>query len=66
MGFTRGEVGMLLKLFGAHNAMLCDEGGSSCLYVETMGGIVNVPSDNQGQERPTYTHFGIRATPKPQ
>ena len=22
MGFTRGEVGMLLKLFGAHNAML--------------------------------------------
>lgn len=60
MGFTRGEVGMLLKLFGAHDAMLCDEGGSSCLYLDALGGIVNIPSDNQGQERTTYTHFGIR------
>jgi exopolysaccharide biosynthesis protein len=58
-GLTRAEVGLLLKSFGAASAMLCDEGGSSCIYVKSLGGIVNIPSDNQGQERPTYTHFGI-------
>lgn len=58
-GFTRNEVGQFLKAFGAYNAMLCDEGGSSCMYVRDLGGIINIPSDNQGRERPTYTHFGI-------
>ena len=57
MGFTRAEVGQLLAAFGAYNGMLCDEGGSSCLYLKQFGGIVNSPSD--GEERPTYTHFGI-------
>jgi hypothetical protein len=56
MGFTRAEVGSLLKAFGADNGMLCDEGGSSCMYTEKFG-LVNAPSD--GEERPTYTHFGV-------
>lgn len=57
MGASRAEVGLLLKPFGAHDVMLCDEGGSSCLFVQALGGLVNSPSD--GQERVTYTHFGI-------
>lgn len=57
MGASRSEVGLLLKPFGAHDVMLCDEGGSSCLHVQALGGLVNSPSD--GQERVTYTHFGI-------
>jgi hypothetical protein len=59
IGLTREEVGHVLKAFGAANGMLCDEGGSSCLYVKRAGGIVNLPSDNGGEERPTYTHFGV-------
>ena len=39
--------------------MLCDEGGSSCMYLQSTDSIVNTPSDQQGRERPTYTHFGI-------
>ena len=59
MGCTRSEAGWLLKAFGATDGMLCDEGGSSCMYVEWLGGICNSPCDFQGSERPTYTHFGI-------
>jgi exopolysaccharide biosynthesis protein len=58
-GMTRTEVGQTLQAFSADCGMLCDEGGSSCIYIKQLGGIANVPSDNQGQERPTYTHFGI-------
>jgi hypothetical protein len=61
LGYTRAEVGALLKAFGAANGMLCDEGGSSSMYTRRFG-IVNAPSD--GEERPTYTHFGI-ALPAP-
>jgi Phosphodiester glycosidase len=57
MGFTRAQVGFFLKALGAYNGMLCDEGGSSCLFA--FNRIYNIPSDNQGDERPTYTHFGI-------
>ena len=57
MGFTRAQVGYFLKALGAWNGMLCDEGGSSCLYAYQQ--IYNIPSDDQGVERPTYTHFGI-------
>lgn len=59
MGLTRPEVGSILKTFGAHHAMLCDEGGSSCIYLRKFGGISNIPSDGGGKERPTYTHFGL-------
>ncbi|MGC4030713.1 MAG: phosphodiester glycosidase family protein [Tepidisphaeraceae bacterium] len=58
-GMTRAEVGHTLKAFGAYDGMLCDEGGSSCIYLKQFGGIANIPSDNAGTERPTYTHFGI-------
>jgi hypothetical protein len=58
-GFTRAQVGWFLEAFGAHDGMLCDEGGSSCIYVKQFGGIVNVPGDYEGRERPTYTHFGV-------
>ena len=54
------DVGQVLQAFGAHNGMLCDEGGSSCMYTR-LWGIVNSPSD--GEERETYTHFGV-ITPK--
>ncbi len=63
IGFTAAEVGMLLRIVGAYDAMLCDEGGSSCMFVATLGGIVNTPSDGAGRERPTYTHFGLRIEP---
>lgn len=59
-GFTLGEAAAFLRAFDVHGAMLCDEGGSSCLFADVLGGIVNVPSDDDGVERPTYTHFGVR------
>ena len=59
-GLARDAVGKCLKAFGAYNGMMCDEGGSSCIYLKQFGGIANIPADNNGQERPTYTHFGIR------
>ncbi|MCG3178760.1 MAG: hypothetical protein BIFFINMI_01089 [Phycisphaerae bacterium] len=65
IGLTRAEVGRLMAAFGAHDGMLCDEGGSSCIYLAALGGIANTPSDNHGQERPTYTHFGVRLAPPP-
>ena len=60
MGLTLSGVGQCLQAFGAYNGMACDEGGSSCIYLKQFGGIVNIPADNSGQERPTYTHFGIK------
>jgi hypothetical protein len=62
IGFTRAEVGAFLQAFGASNGMLCDEGGSSCIYVKKFNRVVNSPSD--GEERVTYTHFGISLTPQ--
>ncbi len=59
-GFTRAEAGDFLEAFGAWGSMLCDEGGSTCMFVKAFGGLVNVPSDDRGKERPTYTHFGVR------
>ena len=60
MGFTRAGAGQCLKAFGTHDGMLCDEGGSSCIYLKQFGGIANIPADNHGQEKPTCTHFGVR------
>jgi hypothetical protein len=62
VGFTRQDVGTFLQVFGADNGMLCDEGGSSCIYVKKFNRILNSPSD--GTERATYTHFGISLTPQ--
>ena len=47
----------VMQLFGADDAMWCDQGGSSAMYLGSLASVVNRPSD--GRERPTYTHFGI-------
>ena len=54
-----GLVGIarLMAIFGATDAMSCDQGGSACMYLDSRGGIVSVPSD--GRERATYNHFGV-------
>lgn len=59
LGLNFEELATVMKLFGAENAMSCDQGGSSSMYLTSVGGIVNVPSDQVG-ERPTYSHFGVR------
>ena len=56
-GLTLKECAALLLPYGCYNAMACDQGGSSCMYVEKFG-IVNRPAD--GGERKVYTHFGLR------
>ena len=58
-GLTYLNCAKMLKALGATNAMACDQGGSSCMYVETMGGIINRPADSDGYERSVYSHFGI-------
>ncbi|MGB0368888.1 MAG: phosphodiester glycosidase family protein [Flavobacteriales bacterium] len=59
-GLNFEECARLLKELGCYNAMACDQGGSVCMYVEPMKGIVNRPADNDGDERVVYTHFGIK------
>jgi len=59
VGLTYEDCAKMLKALGADNAMACDQGGSSCMYVNTMGGIINRPADSEGIERPIYSHFGI-------
>jgi len=58
-GLTYYNCANMLQSLGASNAMACDQGGSSCMYVESMGGIINRPADSDGLERPIYSHFGI-------
>ena len=58
LGLGLQDVGAMMVMLGAHEAMSCDQGGSSCLYLKSRGGLVTVPSD--GKERPTYSHFGVR------
>jgi len=61
MGYSLGleleAAAGLMAAFGAHNAMWCDQGGSSTFYLGSLAGVVNRPSD--GHERPVYTHFGV-------
>ena len=59
-GLSFEECAKLLLQMGCYNAMACDQGGSVCMYVEPMKGIINRPADNDGEERVVYTHFGIR------
>jgi hypothetical protein len=59
VGFTRAEVGNILRALGAADGMLCDEGGSSAMYLASTNSIVNTPADQGGRERPVYTHFGV-------
>lgn len=57
LGLKLADAARLLAAIGAYNAMSCDQGGSSCMYLKTRNGLVNGPSD--GHERPVYSHFGI-------
>jgi exopolysaccharide biosynthesis protein len=58
-GLTYANCAKILRALGASNAMACDQGGSSCMYMKPMGGIINRPADSDGLERPIYSHFGI-------
>ena len=58
-GLTYKDCAAILEALGASDAMACDQGGSSCMYVRNMGGIINRPADSDGIERPIYSHFGI-------
>ncbi len=60
LGLSLDESARLLKLLGAWNVMSCDQGGSSCMYLENYGGIINRPADSDGYERAVYSHFGIK------
>ncbi len=59
MGIGLKEAAEILLSLGCYNAMSCDQGGSSCMYLKSVGGIVSRPSDD-GRERFTYNHFGIK------
>lgn len=48
----------LMEEFGVSDAVNLDGGGSSTLYIEAEGGVVNRPSD--GGERRVANHLGIR------
>lgn len=63
VGLSYADCARILKALGATDAMACDQGGSSCMFVETMGGIINRPADSDGIERPIYSHFGIAMKP---
>ena len=57
IGLGLVTVARVMRLLDVCDAMSCDQGGSSCMYLKSRDGIVGVPSD--GKERGTYTHFGI-------
>lgn len=59
MGIGLKEAANILLSLGCFEAMSCDQGGSSCMYLKSLGGIVSHPSDD-GRERFTYNHFGVR------
>ena len=56
IGLTLEKSAQILKSVGAYNAMACDQGGSSCMFLRDK--IVNRPCDNV--ERVVYSHFGIK------
>lgn len=59
LGLEYYKCANILKSLGAYNVMSCDQGGSSTMYLESLGGVVNRPGDAGGMERPIYSHFGI-------
>jgi len=60
-GFSLGtglaDAATLMQAFGAWNAMACDEGGSSAMYLARDDAIVSGLTSRG--ERITYTHFGV-------
>jgi hypothetical protein len=57
-GVTSLEMIPLMEEFGVADAMNLDGGGSSELWIESEGGVVNVPSDHR--ERSVVNHLGLR------
>jgi len=56
-GMTTRQVGELMVEMGADIALNFDGGGSTAMYVDTEGGVVNSPSD--GSERVVANHLGV-------
>lgn len=59
LGLSYMQCASILKGMGAYNVMGCDQGGSSCMYIKDINGIISRPADSEGIERPIYTHFGV-------
>ncbi len=59
-GMTSLEMVPLLEEFAVADAINLDGGGSSALFIEREGGVVNRPSDRV--ERNVANHLGIRIT----
>ncbi len=57
VGMSLMDGAYVLQALGAFEGMSCDEGGSSTLFAQRLGGLVNRPS--AGYERPVYSHFGV-------
>lgn len=57
-GPTSLELVPLLEEFGARDAINLDGGGSSTLYIDAEGGVVNRPAD--GFQRAVLNHLGFR------
>lgn len=60
VGMTCAELADLMIEMGAETALNLDGGGSTALYVEGAGGIVNRPSD--GSERVVANHLAVYAS----
>ncbi|MFM7310941.1 MAG: phosphodiester glycosidase family protein, partial [Flavobacteriales bacterium] len=57
VGMMMHQCAELMLSLGVFNGMACDQGGSSCFYLQNTG-IINRPCE--GGERPVYTHFGVK------
>lgn len=58
VGMTALEMIPMLEEFGVSDAINLDGGGSTALFIESEGGVVNRPSDRF--ERVVATHLGVR------
>ncbi len=57
VGLTMYELARTLAELGAHRALNLDGGGSSTLFVERLGGVMNAPSGSRWEEQ---LGFGVR------
>ncbi len=58
VGMNGEELGGVVRELGAHEAVNLDGGGSTTLWIEAEGGVVNRPSD--GRERTVMNHLGVQ------
>ena len=61
VGAGLDDLGNLLVEFGAWTAINLDGGGSTALFINSEGGVVNHPSD--GSERNVCCHMGLNIQP---